>query len=195
MGAAYARLFSKEGAKVVIVDFNEQNGKEIETELVEQGYEAMFVKCDVSSYDDVKNVVKQTIDHYKTIDILVNNAQIGGDFYPIEDLPNDLFVRQWETGMYGTYLFCKECLPYMKEKKYGRIVNVGSNSGVTGIANASGYNSNKEAIRGFTRTLANEYGIYGITCNVICPVANTPMAEDCKKINQNYINKLFKMYH
>lgn len=194
MGLAYAKLFAKHGAKVVIAEYNDKSGKEAEEAIKNDGGEVLFIHCDVSKDEDVKAVVRKTIEEFGTVHILVNNAQVGTPFQPIEETGVQEMKTAWETGLLGTFYFCKECLPYMREQKYGRIVNVGSNAGVTGLVNGVPYNSNKEAIRGFSRTLANEYGQYGITCNVICPVANTEMAEETKKnapeLYQQVINEI-----
>lgn len=176
LGKAYVNAFCKEGAKVIIAEYNEETGKACEKEMREKGFEATFVKCDVSKEEDVIKAVDAAIEKYKKIDILVNNAQATDkSALPkmTEDTSDELFKLCWNTGAYATFLFSKHVIPYMKKQSYGRIINTASATGVKGMATFSAYGSQKEAIRGLTRVCAAELGHFGITCNVICPGALT----------------------
>ncbi|MDD8048228.1 MAG: SDR family NAD(P)-dependent oxidoreductase [Thomasclavelia sp.] len=180
IGKAYAQVFAKEGAKVIIAEYNEEKGKETANELCESGFEASFIKCNVAEEKDVNNLVAEVIKKYGKIDILVNNAQAtDSNALPVyvEETSVDLVKLCWNTGFFGTFLLTKACIPYMKEKKYGRIINTASATGVKGMETFSAYGSQKEAIRGLTRITAQEYGDFGITANCVCPGALTDAAK------------------
>lgn len=184
LGKAYAKVFCREGAKVVIAEFSETSGKQAAEELTAQGYDALFVRCDVSNDEDVKNVVAKTIEKYGRIDILVNNAQATDTkALPVylEDTSIEFVKLCWNTGFFGTFLFMKYCIPHMKNQKYGRIINTASGTGVKGMETFSAYGSQKEAIRGLTRIAAQEYGEFGITVNCICPGAMTDESKRWKQ--------------
>ncbi|MEX0381530.1 SDR family NAD(P)-dependent oxidoreductase [Leuconostoc sp. MS02] len=193
IGLIYAKSFASEGAKIVIAEYSEETGVAAEAAIKEAGGEALFIKCDVSNEEDVNHVVTKTIDKYGRIDVVINNAQGGmGITRNVEDTTPAEMKKIWETGLFGTYLFTKASLPYMREQKFGRFINIGSNAGVAGLAKFSAYGSNKEAIRGFTRTVANENGIYGITANVILPLGLTESAKTLKKNTPDIYADLLK---
>lgn len=185
LGKAYAKALCQEGCSVVIAEFNEESGKAAEKELRDCGFEATFVKTNVADEDNVKSTVEKTIGLYHKIDILINNSQAtDASVMPqnIEGTSTHLVKLCWETGFFGTFCFTKYCLPYMKDNHYGRIVNTASFTGVRGMETFAAYGSQKEAIRGLTRVTAQEYGEFGITCNVICPGALT----DASKLWKQY---------
>ena len=184
LGKAYVTGLAKEGTKVVIAEYSEDSGKRLERELLDQGFDAMFVKTDVSKEDDVQNCVDKTIDRYRKIDILINNAQATDNSVmpaKLADTSERLVRICWETGFFGTFLFTKHVLPHMIENNYGRILNTASYTGLRGMETFAAYGSQKEAIRSLTKVTAQEYGIYGITCNVICPGAITDASKAWKE--------------
>lgn len=187
LGKAYVEEFAKEGAKVVFAARSAAKGKAIEESLKSQGYDVLFVPCDVSKEEDVKNVVSQTVKTYGRIDILVNNAQAtsGDASHPafLDTTPVETVKLCWETGFLGTFMFMQQCIPYMKEQGYGRIINTASSTGVKGMATFAAYGSQKEAIRGLTRVGATELGAYGITVNCICPGALTDASKLWKELD------------
>lgn len=176
LGFAYAKRLSNEGAKVVLIGASER-GKNAEKLIRKMGGEATFIQCDVRAEESVKRAVEKTIEIYGTIHILINNAQAtsGKDAMPsmVEDTSLSQMETAWRSGLLGTFFFIKECVPYMKKQGYGRICNTGSGAGIQGLPTFAAYGSQKEAIRGLTRTVAREYGRDGITCNCICPGALT----------------------
>jgi len=178
IGFAYAKSFALAGAQVVIAEYDEQTAAQASEKIKALGKKAIAIKCDVSSETDVNQTVSAVIKEFGKVDVLVNNAQRVPDIRPAEETTPEDMKMAWSTGAFGTYLFTHACLPHMKAKKFGRIINVASMSGVVGDPGTSAYGSNKEAIRGYTRQIANEYGEYNITCNVICPDAMTELAKD-----------------
>ena len=176
LGKAYVTALCKEGASVVIAEYNEESGRKLEQELLAADKKALFVKTNVANEDNIKSMVEETIKAYGRIDILINNAQAtDSSNLPqlIENTTLSLVKTCWETGFLGTFFATKYVLPYMKQQGYGRIINTASGTGVKGMETFSAYGSQKEAIRGLTRVTAQEYGQFGITCNVICPGAMT----------------------
>lgn len=144
----------------------------------------MFVQTDVSQEEQIKHLIDKTIETYGRLDILINNAQAtDSSALPqlIEDTSLELVELCWQTGFLGTFFATKYALPHMKANNYGRIINTASGSGVRGLETFAAYGSQKEAIRGLTRITAQEYGRFGITCNVVCPGAITEAAKTWKE--------------
>jgi len=179
VGKGIALAFAKEGAKVVIAEINPETAKAAAGEIRQLGADAMAVVCDVGDEKQVKKMVARAVKKFGPIDIMVNNAQAwtGRSAYhlgsPIESLPEEWWDLAFQSGVKATWYCCKAVLPYMKDRG-GKIVNFASYMGVVGWEGSVDYNSNKEAIRGFTRTAAREWGKYKINVNVICPAALTP---------------------
>ncbi len=188
LGKSYVKALCKEGAKVVIAEFNEDLGKACENELAEMGYDVKFIKVNVADEENIKSMIEETISKYGKIDILINNAQATDkNALPtlVEETTVDLMKLCWTTGALGTFFCTKYAVPYMKKQGYGRIVNTASGSGVRGMKTFVAYGSQKEAIRGLTRVCATELGEFGITCNVICPGALTEASKLWKEAAPN----------
>lgn len=184
LGKSYVKALCKEGAKVVIAEFNDELGKTCEVDLREMGYEVFFIKTNVADEENVKSMIEETIEKYGKIDILINNAQAtdkGALPSLVEDTSVELMRLCWTTGALGTFFCTKYAVPYMKKQGYGRIVNTGSATGVKGMETFAAYGSQKEAIRGLTKVCATELGAFGITCNVICPGALTEASKMWKE--------------
>lgn len=193
LGKAYAQAILEEGGRVVIAEFDDQKGLATEKEFQSQGWEAVFVPCDVSKEEDVIHTVNKTIEKFGKIDILINNAQCTNDVHAsVEDTSIDVVKKCWETGFLGAFMFEKYCLPHMKTAGYGRIINIASATGAVGQEGFSAYGSNKEAIRGLTRITAAEYGAYGITCNSITPSALTEPAKKWAEANPEQYEAICK---
>jgi NAD(P)-dependent dehydrogenase (short-subunit alcohol dehydrogenase family) len=101
------------------------------------GREALAVPTDVSMWSDVENMVEATMDKFKRIDILINNAGILGPYHPVMEYPEDIWDKVIAVHLKGTFLCCKGVLPIMKDKKSGKVVNMGSVAGKEGNANMS----------------------------------------------------------
>lgn len=185
LGRAYCKALAREGAKVAAFARTVQKLETLKEEVEAAGGTLLSVPCDVSKEDQVQAGIRTVVETFGRIDILINNAQAtGSNALPVkvEDTSNELVKLCWETGFFGTFLCTKYVLPYMKEQKYGRIVNTASTTGVKGMETFAAYGSQKEAIRCLTKVTAQEYGEYGITCNVICPGALT----DASKLWKQY---------
>lgn len=172
MGASHAKLFIKEGAKVVITDVKEDKGTELAKEL---GDNAMFVKQDVTSEDDWKNVIDQTVKKFGKLDILVNNAGITFA-KPISDLTVDDYMKIVKVNQVSVFLGMKYASAEMKKNGHGSIVNISSIAGLVGTPNSIGYTDSKYAVRGMTKAAALQLAGSHIRVNSVHPgVISTPM--------------------
>jgi multifunctional beta-oxidation protein len=169
LGRAYALLFGKYGAKVVVNDLMDPNG--VVDEIRKAGGEAIPNKANVT---DGEAVVKSAIDAYGRIDIIVNNAGILRD-KAFTNMDDKLWNQVMEVHLRGTYKVTKAAWPYMLKQKYGRIVNTTSTSGIYGNFGQTNYAAAKCGILGFSRALAREGAKYNIFVNTIAPNAGTAM--------------------
>jgi len=179
MGAAEAKLFAREGAKVIICDVLEDEGRQTEAEINEVGGDAVFVKLDVTSQDEWENAVNTAIERFGKLDILVNNAGIIVQS-TIEDMTVELWDKVMDVNAKGVFLGTKTAIPHMKGAGGGSIVNISSISGIVGqeYVNA-GYNASKGAVRIFTKAAAVQYAKENIRVNSIHPgPIATPMTAE-----------------
>lgn len=186
IGRAIAFLFSQEGAKVVLVDWNLETGQEALRDLKEAGGEGFFIGADVSRSSEIEKVVDEVLRLWGRIDILVNNAGF--------DRPSGIFkIKEddWEAvqGVHlrAAILFMRQVMPVMKEQKCGRIVNISSIYGKVGGKGEIAYATVKAGLLGLTKSAAKEVGKYGIRVNAVLPgLTETPaiqamMAEKYKE--------------
>ena len=168
-GAVEAKLFAREGAKVVFGDILDESGKQVEAEIHEAGGEAAYVHLDVTMEDDWRTAVNTAIDRYGKLDILVNNAGIlirKG----IEDTTEEDWDRIMGVNAKGAFLGTKHSIPAMRQAGGGSIVNISSTAGL--VASPSGsasYTASKGAVRLLTKSTAIQYAKEGIRCNSIHP--------------------------
>lgn len=190
IGSGIVRAYVKENAKVVIADIAEEKGQALSEELNNQGYETLFIKTDLSDKASLKACVDLTIQTYGQIDILVNNAHASrmSSFLDITEEDLELSLN---TGFYASFYLCQMMIPYLKETK-GNIINFGSGAAVKGDKNQGAYVVAKEAIRGMTRVIANEFGEFGINANIISPIAYSEGVDQWRKENPEYYNQVVK---
>ena len=170
-GAAEARLFAKEGAKVVMADILDEEGEKLEAELSELGAECFYTHLDVSDSENWEKAVETVVARFGKIDILVNNAGIA-----VWGTNDDTTEEIWDTVMdvnaKGVFLGTKHVIPEMKKSGGGSIINISSISGLVGQPTIQPvYNASKGAVRIFTKSTAVQYGRYGIRANSIHPGA------------------------
>lgn len=175
IGETTVRLFAKEGAKVVIADFSPR-GNELAEELNQAGFDALFVKTDVTKEDEVKNMVSTTVEKYGKVDILFANAGIAKDA-PGHLLSMDDWQRTIDINLTGVFLCDKYVIEQMlAQETGGAIVNCGSIHSHAGKAGVTAYSSAKGGVKLLTQTLGLTYAKQGIRVNAVCPgYIDTPL--------------------
>ncbi|MBD3649520.1 MAG: SDR family oxidoreductase [Pseudomonadales bacterium] len=170
-GEAIARRFASEGARVLCADIDEKKGPEVVQSIMASGAEAHFVKADVSSSDDVKNMVDTCHERYGAIDILVNNAGYAHLSMLMWKIEEKVFEDVFDVNVKGVFLGCKFAIPYMIEQGGGVIINTASVGAVAPRAGLTPYNATKGAVMTMTKGLALEVARHNIRCNAVNPVA------------------------
>lgn len=182
IGYGIATAYAKEGANIVITGRNVKKLDDAKEELERlYGVKVLPVQADVSADADneavVANVVKQTIDAFGRIDVLINNAQASASGVTIAEHTTEQFNLAIYSGLYAAFYYMQACYPYLKETK-GSVINFASGAGLFGNYGQCSYAAAKEGIRGLTRVAANEWGKDGINVNIICPLAWTAQLEN-----------------
>ncbi|MGG9960816.1 SDR family NAD(P)-dependent oxidoreductase [Ferruginibacter sp. SUN106] len=178
MGAAEAKLFAQQGAKVMATDIQEEKLEQWVLQAKEEGLTIDYLKHDVTSETDWQLVVNKTIALYAKIDVLVNNAGIFPGFMDGEQTSKELWDKVIAINLTGPFLGCKACIPYLKKAGGGSIVNIASIAGLVG-GNGVAYSSSKGGLRLLSKDLAVTLAKHKIRVNTICPGAVlTPMTEN-----------------
>ena len=177
MGAAEARLFASEGARVVIGDVLKDEGRQTETQINEGGGECLFVRLDVTSESNWQEIVAATVARFGKLDILVNNAGIGRPG-TVEETTTGLWDTVMDVNAKGVFLGTKAAIPEMRKVGGGSIINISSIWGIVGSGGSSAYHASKGAVRLLTKSTAIQYASEGIRANSVHPgPIATPMTE------------------
>lgn len=191
IGRATALIFSQEGARVVVADFQEKGGQATVEEIRKNGREAIFVKTDVSKAAEVKEMVKKCLGKFGQIDILINNAGVVA-FASFHETSEEDWDRVIDINLKSIFLCSKEVIPQMLKQGKGKIVNITSIAGLIGFANIGHYCASKGGIIALTREMAVEYASQKINVNCIAPgVIRTAMTKDL--INDPVAKKDFEI--
>ncbi len=175
IGFAVAERMVKSGAQVVLWDSQAEANKKAAATLSEFGTVSALT-VNVSDWDSVQSALQTTIQQAGHIDVLVNSAGIAGPNATVEDYDNDAWRRILDINLTGTYFVNKSVVPGMKERNYGRIVNIASVAGKEGNPNASAYSASKAGVIGFTKSLGKELAQFDIAVNSVTPAAaRTPI--------------------
>ncbi|EOP50585.1 MULTISPECIES: 3-hydroxybutyrate dehydrogenase [Bacillus] len=178
IGYEMGNVFAKEGAQVVISDRLEDRAKEAAEQLRKEGYEAIGLRCDVTSEQEISEAISETITNFGSIDVLINNAGMQ-HVSPIEEFPTDKFELLIQIMQIAPFIAIKHAFPIMKKQKYGRIINIASINGLVGFAGKAAYNSAKHGVIGLTKVAALEGAVHGITVNALCPgYVDTPLVRN-----------------
>jgi len=168
IGRGIVMRLAEEGADVAVADINYENAQSVADEVMELGRRAIAIEVDVTQWDQVQDMVKQTVDEFGRLDIAVNNAGVIS-IKSVEELTEEDWDFVNGVNAKGVFLSCKAELPYMKDQKWGRIINTASIAGKEGFPDLAHYTASKFAVVGFTNALAKEVATDGITVNAICP--------------------------
>ena len=185
IGYGIATAYAKEGANLVITGRNMQKLEEAKEELERlYGIKVLPVKADVSAGADnkavVENVVKEAVEAFGRIDVLINNAQASASGVSLADHTTEQFDLALYSGLYATFYYMQACYPYLKETE-GTVINFASGAGLFGNYGQCAYAAAKEGVRGLSRVAATEWGKDNINVNIICPLAWTAQLENFEK--------------
>lgn len=177
IGRAAALAFAAEGARVAILDLNEQEGEEAVGQIQASRGEARFFRTDVSNEAEVRSTMEQVVADWGRLDILVNNA---GVYFQANAL--DTSLETWErvlsVNLTGAFLCTKYAVGHMVKNGGGVVVNVASEAGLVGIKGQVAYNVSKGGLIALTRSCAVDFAGYGVRVNCICPgTTDTPLVQ------------------
>jgi 3-oxoacyl-[acyl-carrier protein] reductase len=179
LGEAISLTLAREGAHVAVADINPSDATRVADTIKQMGQKAIAIKADVSDETQVKAMVAETMDALGTIDILVNNA---GIIYqgPVADMSEDAWDKVLDVNLKSAFLCSREVMPVLKQKKSGKIINLGSLAGkVGGLAVGANYAVSKAGVICLTKSLAKELAPFGINVNCLAPgVIDTEMTKD-----------------
>ena len=169
IGKEIAKKFAKENYNLVINYVSEKtNTEELEKEFEELGAEVLFIKTNVTSYEECEKMAKDAINQFGKIDVLVNNAGVTKDSLLLRMKEED-FDIVINVNLKGTFNVTKACIPYMMKKKSGKIVNISSVVGISGNSGQANYAASKAGIIGFTKSVAKELASRNILANCVAP--------------------------
>jgi 3-oxoacyl-[acyl-carrier protein] reductase len=183
LGEAISKLFAREGASVAVTDINLAEAQRVGKEIEAGGGSALVLQADATRAQEVKDMVAKVLERWKTVDILVNAAGGFHRFAPITEISEEEWDRVIVVNLKTTFLCSQAVAAVMMEKKKGRIINIASGAGLGPNPHAPTYlpyAAGKAGVIGFTKVLARDLGVYGITVNAIAP--GTTLTPRVKKV-------------
>jgi len=165
LGRVIASKLAKEGCLVVVCDINLEGAEKVAEEIEGSGGQAIALGCDISKPDEIDEMLKKIISTWKAVDILINNAAVLDNIAPIGKMKDDLWLRDIEINLTGTYYVTRACFSGMKTQKWGRIVAMSSVAGALGGFGQASYSASKGGVTSLMKTVALEGGRYNITAN------------------------------
>jgi len=161
----------KRGAKIAVVDIDARSAEKSVKDIQAMGGDCISVRADISSERDTIEMAKTVHDHYERIDVLVNNAALWGVLTrkPFHETPVEEWDKVMGVNLRGPFLTAKAVFPFMRERKYGKIINISSTTAFFGSPFFLHYVTSKAGIMGMTKSMAREVGEYGICVNAVAP--------------------------
>ena len=169
IGRVTCQVFAREGARVVVADWNEETAKETVALVEAEGFEALAVHADVSHEDSVREMIARSIERFGALHCASNNAALGAGFHPTHELDRDRWERCLAVSLTGVWLCVKHEIPAMIEAGGGSIVNISSVSAIKGQVTQAAYAASKGGVISLTKTVAAEYAQRGVRCNSVAP--------------------------
>lgn len=191
IGFGIATAFAKEGADLVITGRTVATLAKAKETLESHGVSVLTVAADGGIEDEVRSAVRQVIDRFGRLDVLINNAQVSASGVLLADHTKADFDLAMNSGLYATFFYMRECFPYLKEAK-GSVINFASGAGLFGKPGQSSYAAAKEGIRGLSRVAATEWGPAGVNVNVVCPLVYTESLDQWRKEYPEVYEKTIK---
>lgn len=194
IGRDAALTLTKQGAKVIITDWNKELGEETLSKLRKHNSDAQFFSLDVRDYDAVKSVISKVATDFGRIDIAINSAGIGASSF---EPTGQSSLKDWERvvaiNQTGLYYCMREQLAVMQDQGSGSIINLASIAGLKAFPGQIAYVASKHAVIGMSKTAAAEYARAGIRVNALCPVFTiTPLVENMFDLDNRLEDKLLK---
>lgn len=193
IGLATAVAFAQSGASVVLADLDFKAAESEAQKLVDAGYKAVAVRCDVTSESDAANAVEMCVATFGSLDMAFNNAGLHVPVENIADAQAADFDLAIAVNLRGVWNCLKHELKQMRKQGSGAVVNCSSNSGLAGIANLGAYTASKHGVIGLTKSAALEYAPMGINVNAVCPgPVETPMVQRALSSAPEHMNGVIK---
>lgn len=195
IGRAIALAMAAQGANIVVNDVNMESAGEVVAEIEAMGRQAIAVKADVTSEEQIKQMIETCINRFGKLDILVNNAGII-QTVPVTEIDGKDWDRVMEVNLKGVFLCCKAALAPMKAQHGGKIINIASVAGKRGggLLGNSCYSASKGGVIAFTKSLARESGPFGINVNAITPAfTDTEMTRSIAPDKKEFIIKMLPL--
>ena len=195
IGRAIALAMAEQGANIVVNDVNMESAGEVVAEIEAMGRQAIAVKADVTSGEQIKEMIETCINRFGKLDILVNNAGII-QTVPVTEIDGKDWDRVMEVNLKGVFLCCKAALAPMKAQHGGKIINIASVAGKRGggLLGNSCYSASKGGVIAFTKSLARESGPFGINVNAITPAfTDTEMTRSIAPDKKEFIIKMLPL--
>jgi NAD(P)-dependent dehydrogenase (short-subunit alcohol dehydrogenase family) len=178
LGRAIALALAEGGADVALGLRDVSRDEGLAEEIRSLGRRALALQMDVVELDQVDAAVAATVEEFGALDLLINNAGGGAGHVPPEEVSLAAFQRTIDVNLRGTFFACQAAFPSMRERGFGRIVNVSSQAGLVALPGETVYCMTKAAVSHLTRCLAVEWGRYGLTANAVAPTfIRTPGTE------------------
>ncbi len=178
LGKAIAEAFAAEGSRVALTARNQRELEQIVQEIQQRGGQAIALAADLTNANAVNQLVSETIAHFGTVHVLVNNAGSIGRFAAFEELSDDDWANLFNVNLFSAVRITRAVLPAMRKQHWGRIINMASESGIQPDPEMPHYNASKAAMINLTKSLSKAYAKDGILVNTISPAfIKTPLVE------------------